>query len=614
MMIEGRYGCCRIKIKGSAYVMERQMKNDILESKLSFAGLIKEMNRYNNEDHAFVSKARVAVIGSASIQYFASILKFILNLRGIDVELYEGPYDGINSCLLKLDPEVVEFSPQFIVILPHYLDIKEYPGIGSTEKDYEDMIGGRMILEELVWKNISQIPDVQVFQCNYVLPYIDEWGNFEANSMYSKNSFIKEINRRMVIKRPAFVTLIDLDAFAAQVGKEKWFDFPGYFSTKTGFDMKFILPVANKIGRLVDAAQGRVRKCLILDLDNTLWGDVVGDVGTHGVVLDPNDPEGESYRFFQNYIKSLKDRGVILAVCSKNDDQVARDVFLNNPDMVLKLDDISCFMANWDDKATNIRRIAGKLNIGIDSLVFVDDNNAERELVRQNLPEVLVIDLPEDVDGYAEALYKSGAFDWLEITREDILRSGSYVTNAKREALEKSMVDYDSYLSSLEMEAQFFFVDEDRLERFVQLINKSNQFNLTTRRIKESTISRMLDDDRYSLMAVYLKDRFSYYGNIACLVLRQDDDRLIIDTFVMSCRVLKRGLEDVILKAVVECAMKRGCTRIIGEYIRTEKNHMVENLYDDFGFELISEEGGYKAYRLTTDSYTGIGKTFIKVV
>ena len=512
------------------------------------------------------------------------------------------------------DEDLRAFSPKFVVILPHYTDIKVFPSFLSKEDEFEAFLNESMARQKQIWKNLETIPDVHVFQCNYVVPYIEDLGAFEANTAKSKNNYIREINRHILLEKPSFVSIIDLDSYASQVGKENWFDFSGYFATKSGFSMQYILPVANKIARLAESILGRPKKCLVMDLDNTLWGDVVGEVDVNGVILDPNDPEGESYRFFQQYIKALKERGVILAVCSKNDENVAKDAFRKNPNMILTLDDISCFMANWDDKATNIERIAKNLNIGIDSLVFIDDNHAEREIVRQNHPEVMVIDLPDESDGYATALYNSGAFDWAEITEEDILRSGTYIANAQREDLLKNTVDYDSYLQSLEMEAQVLDVTDTNVERFVQLINKSNQFNLTTRRISEKAVCDLKESEANVLLAVFLKDRFSYYGNIACLILKKQGKALVIDTFVMSCRVLKRGLEDFILKAIVNRAKKMDCEYVIGEYLKTERNGMVKNLYDNFGFDLIENQDDYKKYQLNVNVYSCSKKLFIKEI
>lgn len=585
--------------------------SQVLDSALSFPALVKEMRKYGKEEHQFDKTVRIAVIGSSSIQYLTAILRYVLNLRGIGVEVFEGPYDGINACLLDMDEELLRFAPQFVVVLPHFTDIRSYPSAFSKPDEYDAMLNAELLRQDTIWKNLGKIPNVQVFQCNYVVPYIEELGAFAANTANSRNNYLREINRGLLLNRPSFVSIVDLDSYASQVGKERWFDFPAYFATKSGFSLQYILPVANRISRLIVSILGKPKKCLVMDLDNTLWGDVVGEVGVNGIILDPNDPEGEAYRYFQSYIKGLKERGVILAVCSKNDEDIAKEAFRSNPNMILALDDISCFMANWDDKATNLERIAKELNIGIDSLVFIDDNRAEREIIRQNHPEVLVVDLPDEADGYAAALFNSGAFDWAEITEEDILRSNTYVANSKREELLRNTVDYDAYLQSLAMESQILPVNDGNKDRFVQLINKSNQFNLTTRRTTEKAVQEMMSSTEYDLLAVYLKDRFSYYGNIACLILKQDGNCLTVDTYVMSCRVLKRGLEDLILDAVVDCARRRGCAEVVGEYIRTDRNGMVKNLYDTYGFELILEDGDRKVYRLPLEQYRKPEKCYI---
>ena len=590
-----------------------EIKNKMLNSNLSFAEIVKEMKKYSKEEHSFDNNIKIAVIGSTSIQYFTSILKYNLNIRGLGVEVYESQYDGINSALLNFDEKLISFSPKFVVVLPYYTDIKSYPSLFANEEEYERIISAEIERQRVIWNNLERIKGVQVLQCNYVIPFINSLGSFEANTINSRNNYIRDINKRLLTNKPSFVTIVDLDAFASQVGKNDWFDFSGYFTTKSGFNLKYILPVTNQVCRLMISFLGKPKKCLVMDLDNTLWGDVVGDVGYNGIILDPNDPEGEAFRFFQSYIKQLKERGVILAVCSKNDEKNAKEPFIKNPNMILSLDDISCFVANWENKASNIEMIAKTLNIGIDSLVFVDDNKAEREIVRQTYPDVLVVDLPDDPDNYASALFNSGAFDWAEITKEDVLRSNTYIENAKREELLKSNVDYDSYLDSLQMEAQISKVDNDSKERFIQLINKSNQFNLTTKRTNESIVQEMLSNPAIDLLTVTLKDRFSYYGIIACLIIKQENKRMIIDTFVMSCRVLKRGLEDLIFNYVAELADKNGCDEIIGEYIKTDRNSMVEELYDKYGFTVISMQENNKLYSLKADEYKKNQKIFIQI-
>lgn len=588
---------------------------NVLNGNMTFSALAKELMKFEKETHEYEKKLKIAVIGTTSIQYFAKTLKYILGLQGVEAELYQSDYDGINMCLLGENPELREFSPDYIVILPHYTDIKSFPDIFAGKDEFLALLNQTVEKYNRIWKNISGLGNTHVFFCNFVIPYLEELGSAESNMQNSKTEFMRAVNREIMLSKPSYVTVVDLDSYASYVGKEKWFDMAAYFTTKTGFSHQFLLPVINKIVRLIQVTQGKMKKCLVLDLDNTLWGDVVGDVGPMGVILDPNDPEGEAYRYFQTYIKGLKERGVILAVCSKNDESLAKQVFAENPNMILKLDDIACFMANWEDKASNIANIASALNIGIDSIAFFDDNPAEREVVRRNLPQVSVIEVPDDPDRYAKALFDSGVFDLPCITKEDISRANTYVENTKREKLAESFVDYESYLRALEMEGRIERVSADNMERFVQLINKSNQFNLRTQRYKEKQIIQMLAEPAYHLFGVYLKDKFSYYGLIACVILKDESDNtLFVDTIVMSCRVLKRGVEDLIMDAIAGIAHEIGCKQIVGEYIRTERNSMVSDFYDSYGFEKTSDAGERKEYSIAVNEYKKHPTNNIRVI
>ena len=592
-------------------ITKEQVKGDAV----SFPALMREIKQNEGETHKSHREVRVAVIASSSIQHFCCVLSYVLRISGYEPVIFQSEYDGINMTLLQDNNELMSFNPEYVVILPYHLDIKAYPQINTSAAEYENLMDGVLKRQSLIWDNLNKLSNVHVFFCNYVIPYVDGLGSYGSNTKNSHTHYLHDINDRLLLTKPSFVTIIDLDAYASQVGKNNWFDYTSYFTTKVGFSLNYILPVVNKVVRLIDALNSHVKKCLVLDLDNTLWGDVVSDVGVQGVILDPNDAEGESYRFFQSYVKELKQRGVILAVCSKNDESIAKKVFTDNPNMILKLEDISCFIANWDDKATNIVRIAQELNISLDSLVFFDDNPVEQEIVRRNLPDVLVINVPEDSDKYVPILYESGAFDTVELTEEDLNRSSSYITKSLRDNLKSTVVDYDAYLQALDMEAEIRNVGKENIDRFVQLINKSNQFNLRTKRYTEKELDALVASPSCCLLAFYLKDKFAYYGNIACVILKKDSElnALFIDTLVMSCRVLKRGLEKVIFDRIVEEAERMSCLRIVGEYIPTERNTMVSTLLDDYGFSETSSSEGTKKYELVMKNYVSNKTCFITV-
>lgn len=528
---------------------------------------------------------KIAVLGSYSIQHFVSLLDVYLTGLGIKAQLYEGEYDGIQMDVLDPSSALYAFAPQLVIVLMDDRDIKVRPQLFDTKEQVEALLDSQMGYFSRLWQCLKDgIPGCQVLMSNIVLPLTRALGNLEAGYCFSEAEYFRMINHRLTTEHPGFVSIMDMEYLAGMLGKRMWFDYSSYFLTKAGYSPDCLGYVCAMFARQIAAVSGKVFKCLVMDLDNTLWGGVVGDDGYDGIQLDPHNAVGEAYRFFQKYILSLKERGVILAVCSKNEDDIAKEPFEKNEHMILKLSDIACFVANWEDKAGNIRRIAKELNIGVDSLVFVDDNPAEREIVKTYLPEVLVIDMPEDPAYYAKALEESGAFSWAELTPEDVKRSQSYAANRERAALENSFVNYEEYLKALDMEAVTGRPLGSRIQRFAQLINKSNQFNLRTQRYSEAQLQEYLEDNTKELIFVELKDKFSDYGIISCVILENRGDDCFVDTWLMSCRVLKRQVEQVTFDAVAKAAKRWGCKRIVGQYIPTKKNKMVEGFYPSLGF------------------------------
>jgi FkbH-like protein len=514
--------------------------------------------------------------GSQSMQHFSSVLQYLLNERGIPAVVRSGEYGSFRSEIIEKNSELYDFAPDYVIILPYHTDY----------------------LDIHAWQSLwAKLQGVTVIQANYVTPITDTYGKYADNFAESDRRRLELLNLDLCKNRPNNVIIADIDNLSAQIGKRQWFDTVAYRMNKSGFAMKLIPEVADFIAGIIAVSLGKTRKCLVLDLDNTLWGGVAGEEG--GITLDPNEAKGEAFRVFQSYILALKNRGIILAVASKNDEQTAKSPFTENPNMVLKLDDIAVFKANWNDKATNIREIAAELNIGTDALAFFDDNPAEREIIKKLLPEVLTVDVPKDPSQYVRALYDSGAFDIISLSTEDLSRAESYTNNAKRDNLQTSFADYDEYLKSLEMAAK---INREITPRFAQLINKSNQFNLRTRRYTDAEIAEMSRDGKHTLLSVEFRDKFDYYGIICCVILEQRGHSLFIDTWVMSCRVLKRGIENLIFNAILVTAKSLGTSEITGEYLPTAKNTLVKNLLDNYGFEITQNADGSKSYSLAVEA------------
>lgn len=531
-------------------------------------------------------KFKIAVLGSYSIQNFVMVLKLFLVSEGIEASIYEGEYNGINMDILNKNSPLYEFSPNIVIILSDYRDIKTFPELFSDTTTVDNFVKKNVEYYHSLWDNISTIKGCHIFQSNIVLPLERSLGNLEQNYYFSTRNYFNLINIGLMKYRTNNVTLVDLDYIASCIGKKQWFDPSAYVLNKAGFSIQYIGVVCEAFAKQISVLCGNVKKCLVLDLDNTLWGGVVGDEGYDGIQVDPNSPVGEAYLAFQKYILNLKNRGVILAVCSKNDINTAKEPFEKNTNMILKLNDFSMFVANWEDKAGNIRKISKELSIGLDSMVFFDDNPAEREIIKMFLPQVTVIDVPNDPAYYAQALELVSPFEWIQITSEDIKRSDSYVQNSKRAKLENEFTDYNEYLNALQMEGIVEELSNNQVERFSQLINKSNQFNLRTQRYSEAVINDLLHDKNYKLLSISLKDKFSNYGIISCVILKKSGHNCLIDTWVMSCRVLKRGVEDFAFISMSEVAKSWNCTQLVGEYIPSKKNSMVKEFYTKLGFKV----------------------------
>lgn len=528
---------------------------------------------------------RVAVLGSCSIQYFVQVLRLLLYKEGICADIYEGEYNGIKMDVLNENSSLFQFQPDIVIILPDYRDINQLPQYNEDSDRVSELIKYYIEDYQNIWGIMkTRLPQTKILQGNFVLPIEQVLGNLEANYTFSTYNFLRRLNMELTQQHGDNVVIVDLEYLASLYGKENWFDYSLYALSKVPFSLKYIGNVADLFVKLIAAWQGKVRKCIVVDLDNTLWGGVVAEEGWDGIRIDVNDAVGESYLAFQKYLKALKRRGVLLAVCSKNDQEIAEQPFRNNKKMELSLSDFASFQANWEDKASNIKKIAQEINIGLDSIVFFDDNPAEREIVQMTLPEVKVIDVPQDPAYYVNALDRACAFEWLQVTPEDYSRAESYEKNRDRVKLQEISLNYDEYLEALEMRADISRVTDGMLKRFVQLINKSNQFNVRTRRYLDTYIESLLCREDYGLLAASLQDKFSDYGWIVSVILQKQEDVCFIDTWVMSCRVLKRGLEYLVFQHIYDWACEHGCSRIVGEYIPTEKNVLVRDLYPELGF------------------------------
>lgn len=434
------------------------------------------------------------------------------------------------------------------------------------------------------------------------------FGHFDARHSASLLARVRAFNQALIAEIADSVDiLLDVAAIAHTVGTGNWFSLAEWNLAKLPVSMACQPLYADHVARVIGAMRGQARRCLVLDLDNTLWSGIIGDDGLDGIRLGQGDPVGEAHLAVQHYALALYHRGVVLAVCSKNEEGTARQVFREHPDMILREEHIAVFQANWSDKASNIRAIAQELSLGLSSFVFLDDNPAERAAVRQHLPEVAVPELPEDSSFYTRVLAAAGYFEAIGFSAEDAARTAFYRDNARRVQLQEASDDLDSYLASLDMEIHFAPFDSVGRERIVQLINKSNQFNLTTRRYTVVEVDAMIKDPAHATLQVRLKDRFGDNGMISTIVLREDPlsgapDTWQIDLWLMSCRVLGRRVEDAVLNEMCRLARARGIRWLEGIYIPSDRNMMVRDHYARLGFEALgAQETGETRWRWATD-------------
>jgi FkbH-like protein len=531
---------------------------------------------------------RIAVLGSMTTNPLVNLVDLYLQSGRVAAEFYESDYGTIHQEFLDPDSGLRRFEPDLVVILTTWRDLRLKPQLSDTRDDVRRKVDDEIATWIPLWRIAREELRCQVIQSNFASPPWRTMGNLETRHPAGFGRFISLVNQALADNAPPGLTIHDVDQLAAAAGRWEWGDERFFHQAKLPCAPEYLVDYAHSLAALIIAQQGGGRKCLVLDLDNTLWGGVIGDDGLGGIRLGQGDPESEAFAAFQSYVKSLGERGVILAVCSKNDEVIAREVFEKHPGMVLRLDDISCFVANWDDKATNLARIAEQLNIGLNSLVFFDDNPAERSIVRRLRPEVAVPEVPGDPAYYIRALDRQRYFEALTISAEDLKRTEFYRADSKRQSLESSADDLEGFLRSLDMAARIESITESTVERAAQLINRSNQFNLTTRRYTNADVLGLMANPNWITRTVSLRDRFGDNGLISVLLARVESDALVIDTWLMSCRVLKRGVERLLLNNLIAAAAERGLARLLGEYIPTSKNSLVKDHYQALGFSPVT--------------------------
>src|SRR5579862_2582736 len=519
----------------------------------------------------FRRRCRVGLLSSATIDFLAPIVRAQCFGAGIDAEIYVGPFNQIEQEIRNPDSGLARFRPDVIVIGTEWRSL----GLSDEEEDPGGKVREHVARTVSLWREGRERFGSAVIQFNYEAPPFEALGQLSAALPGGHGRLLRAINLALweAAERNPGVVILDVEQVAARFGKERWSD-PVLWHTAKQYPSAEALPaLGQQLTNLVRAIAGLTFKCLALDLDGVLWGGVIGEDGLAGIQLG-GGAAGEAFVEFQRYLRSLTRTGVLLAVCSKNNPDDAVLPFREHPETALTEQDFAVFVANWKAKDENLREIAAALNVGLDAIVFVDDNPAERSRVRQNLPEVEVVEMPTDPALYVSTLSARGLFETLAITTEDRERTASIRKNLERSALASSAGSVDDYLAQLEIKAQLFPFDEVNLPRIVQLINKTNQFNLTTRRRTEAEVRALISAGAYT-QAMRVGDRFGDSGLTGVLIAVPEGHTLRVDTWLMSCRVLGRRLDEVMFAALVRYAAENGYQEIVGEYIATAKNGQV---------------------------------------
>src|SRR4026209_2486588 len=576
---------------------------------LDYFKLLKESRETSASERPANKKIRLAVIGDCATQHLTVLLRVLFSRHGLDADIYEGAFDAAEGEARNPRSGLYRHEPEVVIVLNTVQALRDkfYQRSGSAG-DFRDETVSRLTG---VWDALRAHTQATVPQTTLGAPFERLFGQYDRQVPGSLSTIVSDVNAAIVSEaRSRNLLLVDLEEVASWVGRRAWFDERLWAIAKLPTAMEHLPLVAQGIVDVTLATEGRAVKCVVLDLDNTLWGGVVGDDGPHGIKIAAHG-DGEAFHRFQCFLKELKNRGILLAVCSKNEHENAVRPFEINSEMVLKLDDITVFVANWENKPQNIASIRDALNIGLDSMLFLDDNPFERAAVRTLLPDVMVPELPDDPADYVKTLVELNLFETTAFSAEDAQRSTLYRQEAQRRLAETTAPSFEDYLQSLEMTIEVTRFTPEQLGRITQLLQRSNQFNLTTQRHNQAQCEAMMNDIEGCLpLTASLRDRFGDHGLISIVVVRPDRaaNTAVISDWLMRCRVLTRGVEEYLMNHVVEQARRWGLSSVAASYIPTSKNAMVKDFYTRFDFrKTVEHADGRIDWVLPVAEYTPRG-------
>lgn len=566
----------------------------------------KSKNIANMKNKEGLSRIKAAFLANFTIIGLPETIKALCYEKGIDAECYNAPYNQYAQEILNKASGLYKFSPNIIFIL---LDADKLLGdlmyfpyrLQSQER--EAIIEERLKELKALISVLKENTTAKIVINSILQPIYTSRGIIENKQQFGLIKSIRHFNDRMenFVENDSQIFIFDMNTFCLKIGYDVLKDNKLAYLGDIKISPSGLVKIAQEYIPYIIPLASKTKKCIVLDLDNTLWGGIIGEDGIQNIRLGP-DKEGMPYLDFQKRILELSERGIILAINSKNNHEDAIEVIRKHRHMLLKEEHFACIKINWQDKATNLKEIAKELNIGLDSIVFIDDDKTNRELVRNIVPEVTVVDLPDDPANYASCIENLRLFDMFSITKDDLNRGKSYLEERKREELKSEAPDFKSFLKKLEIKINVMNIDDSLIPRIAQLTQKTNQFNMTTRRYQEEDIKKMSEAENMMIKCIDIKDRFGEYGITGAIVIKKDDiSTWNIDSFLMSCRILGKNIEHYFMKYLVNEAKKQGITRITGTFIQTEKNKPAESFYNDFGFRLERIEDSRYIYSLNIE-------------
>ena len=572
-----------------------------------FRKIFNEYKLSNNENLAFFlneaksmktnnfeKKIRVGILGSSTLNGLEETIRVKCFQKGIECITYVGDYNQYNQEILKPDSSLYQFKPDITFLL---LDVRHILG----ELFFSPYSVSTSEREEFVKTKIDEIKKlVKIFLdnsnsklviTNLQIPSYSPYGINEVKEDFGLKQIVSEINNkiRCELKDNPLLFVYDFNEFIMKFGEKNVFDYKQFFSGDIKISTEYIPRFVNELMGYIYAITGITKKCIVLDLDNTLWGGIIGEEGFDNIKLGDN-PIGRSFVEFQKILLGLNQRGIILAINSKNNFDDAIEVIQKHPNMILREDNFACIKINWDDKVMNLQKISEELNIGLDSMVFFDDDPINQEYVRASLPDVLVVDFPKDSSQYSQIITEMKEFDVLKITQEDTKRRDMYLGQKKRKEFENKVGDFQEFLKQMNIEVNLQKADSFSIPRISQLTLKTNQFNLTTKRYQEEEVSSFSSSKDKIVECAQVSDKFGDNGITGVYIVdKKNDEEWIIDTFLLSCRIMGRGVEETMLSQIIQKAKSAGVKNIKGEFIPTKKNKPAENFYNDYGFKKIGD-------------------------